>query len=431
MPSERWGVRNGWRTLVVQAGVEAGTELMAGQSVPPVAPLKPRRFAVWIAALLLLGLIAIMEPWRWSNLRPSFSSLRSNAQRRLSFIVVGDWGSGDSGQRAVASSLDRHFRASARRPDFVLSTGDQIYPSGLSGPTDPLFHDRYTYAFTPLVRSVPWYMSLGNHDCEGDLGAMQQPGGPWASTSWTMPSRFYNITYPSAVLIVLDACNLVCAVGGNPRCAGPLARFDTPKERALRRAQLTWLDQVLSDAPPGAWKIVSAHWALFSQTGNGPTPGLIEHVLPILRRHGVHVWFNGHDHSLQVLQEQGHEWPRFFVSGGGGYGLHPGMKRAAIGAAAKYNPRLAADSSRSFIEHGYMAVDLDEKRMVVTLQRAADNTIIHTTSLTKPPRGVHGAASSAASSGRGGPNGRAAIDGEGLFSGAGVGAVSRDETANG
>ena len=375
---------------------------MATNGVPAVTPFKPRRFAVWIAALLLLGLVAITEPWRrWSNLRPSLRSAR-----RLSFIVVGDWGSGDSGQRAVASSLDRHFRASARRPDFVLSTGDQIYPSGLSGPTDPLFHDRYTHAFTPLVRSVPWYMSLGNHDCEGDLGAMQQPGGRWVSTSWTMPSRFYNITYPSAVLIVLDACNLVCAVGGNPRCAGPLARFDTPKERALRRAQLTWLDQVLSDAPPGAWKIVSAHWALFSQTGNGPTPELIEHVLPILRRHGVHVWFNGHDHSLQVLQEQGHAWPRFFVSGGGGYGLHPGMKRAAVGAAATYNPRLAVDSSRTFIEHGYMAVDLDENRMVVTLQRAADNTIIHTTSLTKPPR-VHGAA----------------IDGEGFISGAGVGAV--------
>ena len=48
--------------------------------------------------------------------------------------------------------------------------------------------------------------------------------------------------------------------------------------------------------------MVFAHHPIYSGGGHGDTPELIENILPLLQEHGVHAYFNGHDHDLQHLQ---------------------------------------------------------------------------------------------------------------------------------
>ncbi|HJW83145.1 MAG TPA: fibronectin type III domain-containing protein, partial [Anaerolineae bacterium] len=70
------------------------------------------------------------------------------------FTVIGDSGTGSRAQGDVAAQM------LALDPDFILHTGDVIYPDGQAAGYDPRF-------FTPyrdLLDGRPVFPSLGNHD---------------------------------------------------------------------------------------------------------------------------------------------------------------------------------------------------------------------------------------------------------------------------
>lgn len=91
--------------------------------------------------------------------------------------------------------------------------------------------------------------------------------------------------------------------------------FDTP---AVDEAELKWLDEELGKST-AQWKIVYGHYHIYSAT-RGDNKELIARLLPILKKHNVDVYLNGHDHNLQELKPEGSV--HFFVSGGGGAGLY-------------------------------------------------------------------------------------------------------------
>lgn len=149
---------------------------------------------------------------------------------------------------------------------------------------------------------------------------------------WYMPSRYYSKDFKideSTIMrmVVLDVCDLVCGVRNQRdfRCINAMNEQTSP---ATRKAQYEWLDRVLSEpSPPSVttmWKVVVGHWGVYSFAGNSKTPELIQHLEPILKRHHVHVYFSGHDHSLQHIRRSlDPGWrPHYFVSGAGGYRVH-------------------------------------------------------------------------------------------------------------
>lgn len=51
------------------------------------------------------------------------------------------------------------------------------------------------------------------------------------------------------------------------------------------------------------WKIVFGHHTIYSGgSDHGNTPELIASVKPLLERHGVQAYINGHEHDLQHLR---------------------------------------------------------------------------------------------------------------------------------
>jgi len=85
----------------------------------------------------------------------------------IRFVAFGDNSFGDPGQRAIA------WHAHQARPDFVMNTGDNVYESGLDSEYTRYFFPIYNadvgspQTGAPLLRSVPFYTVLANHDVHG------------------------------------------------------------------------------------------------------------------------------------------------------------------------------------------------------------------------------------------------------------------------
>jgi acid phosphatase len=103
-----------------------------------------------------------------------------------------------------------------------------------------------------------------------------------------MPTRYYRCTEQIDDTTAADFFYLD---------TDPMKRMETKSVDA----QMAWLEKALADSK-APWKIAIGHHPIYSGGEHGDTPYLVKHVLPLFEKHGVQVYFNGHDHDLQHLQ---------------------------------------------------------------------------------------------------------------------------------
>ena len=200
----------------------------------------------------------------------------------LRFAVIGDFGAGTSAQQAIARRMCAvHDR---RRFPIVLTTGDNIYPSG-----QPSLFERHF--FTPFAclfrRGVRWHASLGNHDVATAEGQPQV-----REPAFGMRGDHYVLRRNSVRFVVANSNALD---GG-------------------------WLQRALRSPPPDRWTIVVFHHPVYSPGPHGSTPALSLQLPSLLRRWGVDLVLNGHDHLYSVTKPLG--GIRYVVTGGGGAALY-------------------------------------------------------------------------------------------------------------
>lgn len=226
----------------------------------------------------------------------------------VSFIVVGDWGKyGRQYQTAVAKQMD----AAAKKfnSQFVISTGDNFYPSGVASVDDAHWKRSYENIYHKKGKKLDWYPVLGNHDYITNAAA--EVAYASKNKRWKMPSRYYilkhGITASHTALFLFTDTSPFVGMYHN-RNMSDLKSQDT----AL---QLQWLQQTLAPATD-AWKIVVGHHPVYSTGPHGNTNELIQRFKPLLLQNKVDFYLAGHDHSLQYNKVPG-EGVRYFVSGGG------------------------------------------------------------------------------------------------------------------
>lgn len=207
----------------------------------------------------------------------------------LSFVVLGDWGKGNVGQRAVARELGRAAEVSEAR--FVVSVGDNFYPHGVSGVDDPHWRDEFEGVYTAPALYVPWHPVLGNHDYRGRPDA--QIAYSQTSSRWQFPAPYYKHSeridaQTTADFFYLDTTPLERAVRW-PHTLWPFAN-----------EQYAWLARELA-ASHATWKIVVGHHPVVSGGSHGGAPALAEKLQPLLERHGVAAYICGHDHALEHI----------------------------------------------------------------------------------------------------------------------------------
>ena len=209
--------------------------------------------------------------------------------RPFSFAVIGDSGTGSAAQYAVAEQL------AALDPQFVLHTGDVIYPAGQADGYDPFFFKPYQ----AVARRAPIFPSLGNHDYgtqrgQPYLAAFYLPHNNPAHTE-----RYYSFDWGNAHFTALD--------------------FNTGPDPD----QVAWLkaDLAATDKP---WKFVFYHQAIYSSGPHGYESWVEANrrlLAPIFEQNHVDVVFNGHDHDYERTRPI--NGVLYIVSGGGGGPLYP------------------------------------------------------------------------------------------------------------
>ena len=253
----------------------------------------------------------------------------------LAFLAVGDWGrDGLFNQRDVAAGMGAV--AAELAASFVVSVGDNFYPHGVRTASDAQWRSSFEDIYTAPSLQVPWWAILGNHDHHGRIDAQIE----YARTSprWRMPALHYatSARAPDGATVELFFLDTTPMARESREEGDPAA----PEGVHVGQDQLDWLDKALARSTAD-WKLVAGHHPIYSGGHHGDTQELISRLKPILERHGVQAYLNGHDHDQQDIQVGK-------------------LRYLTTGAGAKTRPAMAREGTLFFGDRpGFLAVQLD------------------------------------------------------------------------
>jgi hypothetical protein len=277
-----------------------------------------------LAGLALLALIA-------ASLAPG--DVHSGAVDQVTFAVIGDYGTGGPNPPAVANLVQ------SWDPAFVITLGDNNYPSGAAATIDQnvgqYYHDyigNYAGSYGSGSPTNRFFPSPGNHDW---VAAGLAPYLAY----FTLPGneRYYSIRSGPVELFAVDS---------DP---------NEPDGVGQSSVQGQWLHNGLT-ASTACWKLVYFHHAPYSSGLHGPTPWM---QWPF-QAWGADAVLSGHDHTYERLQIDGLP---YFVNGLGGY------------AAYSFGAPVAGSIVRYNASHGAMRVTASTTAITYEFVNAAGTVI--------------------------------------------------------
>lgn len=202
---------------------------------------------------------------------------------RTRYLVKGDWGLATREQADVTRAMcdvadERHVTA-------VITTGDNF-----SAPDGVATDDNFTRPERCLAEiGIPYRAAWGNHD----------PPGSATADVLGADERFYTFADGSARVVILDA--------------------NSPEDPA----QAVFLEETLAGAKEPV-RIVAFHQP--ARTSGLHSPGDAQQRIwePIMRRHGVALVLQGHNHLYERIDADG---LTYVTTGGGGAPLNPCVRR--------------------------------------------------------------------------------------------------------
>ncbi len=226
--------------------------------------------------------------------RPPDITLEPRAWRttsdRVSFVALGDNGSGGRQAMAVAERIARTYEAAPF--GLVALLGDISYYGRIAD----RFDDVFVAPLRPLIDAgVRFELAIGNHDgrlyhsdeslseIEDELRLLGTPGRHYTSSHG--PVDLFAIDSSRAGLVGDDA-----------------------------KGQLSWLDDALASST-NQWKVVCLHHPPYSSGRHGSSWEAREVLEPIFVRHKVDLVLSGHDHHYERVHPQ--HGVTYVVSGGG------------------------------------------------------------------------------------------------------------------
>jgi 3',5'-cyclic AMP phosphodiesterase CpdA len=232
-----------------------------------------------------------------------FSLQLVSTESSYQFLVIGDFGEKGEFYQTALSKIIAIYK---NEIDFVVTTGDNFYPNGVTNPKDEHFHLSFESIYRD-ISPINWYITLGNHDHRGSIQALKEYAT--LNKNWIFPDSFYSFSKIenefSSQFVVTDTSPFLRYLWIFPLKIKYL--FGNQK-------QLGWLDK--QTKPEANWKFVFGHHPIFSGGTHSDTEELKKKFLKILKKNKVDIYFSGHDHDLQVLKDSDSDI-LFVVSGGG------------------------------------------------------------------------------------------------------------------
>jgi hypothetical protein len=240
----------------------------------------------------------------------------------LRFAVIGDYGEGNQAEQDVADLVK------SWRPEFIITVGDNNYPSGAAETIDDRigrfyreFIHPYKGAFGPGAEQNRFFPTLGNHDwdtarAQAYFDYFALPGN----------ERYYDFVWGPVHFF---------AVSSDSREPDGVSRISP---------QAQWLQERLSTSE-SPWKIVYFHQPPYSSGYHGPVNWM---VWPFAEW-GASAVLAGHDHVYERLLVDGIP---YFINGLGG---------GPIYYFVQIDPR---SQVRYNDDYGAMLVTADETSMI-------------------------------------------------------------------
>jgi len=265
-----------------------------------------------IPALILILLVSAASLYSQS-LKKS-DSVFQKTQKPLRFMAFGDWGrNGEDNQREVAAEMG--IVAKKFKPEFIISTGDNIYPNGVRSTRDHNWIASFENIYTSQSLQSDWYVVLGNHDYRGDPQA--EIDYSEVDRRWNMPARYYSKTF----FIGEDSTNgvLMIFIDTTPFLSESYLGDKNHVKGQDTAAQRIWLEKTLAEAPSNIkWKMVFGHHPVYTGGGRMKAKETVEMknlFKPIFEKYHVNAYICGHDHNLQYIKQPG--FTHYFVTGAG------------------------------------------------------------------------------------------------------------------
>lgn len=231
-----------------------------------------RSRALRLVGALLLSIAAACAHELPKPLAAAFEHADLSERDAVTFAVLGDTGTGELTQYQVAEAL----REVCGREDcdFVLVTGDNVYPSGIDAIDDPQLEAKFERPYAGLGELDFWLVP-GNHDWKGSVQA--QIDYTAVSRRWRMPASHYALpSLPEWLHIYgLDTETL------------------TPEQVSAAEEALCDRDGV---------RLAFGHHPLFSNGDHGGSAEVRTDLGPLFEKCGVEAYFSGHDHHQELIE---------------------------------------------------------------------------------------------------------------------------------
>lgn len=285
------------------------------------------------------------------NVRTSGISAAESAADDQHWLALGDFGSTEPAQSAVADGMKAYAAKLGSKPQGLLLLGDNFYRRMDGGLKSARWKTGFEDMYPKSVFDCPCPAVLGNHDYHDNAGGelvqvgySRQPG-----TRWTMPNKWHRLDMggangkPLITFIFIDTN--FRAVSGGKKKDGTVKNSLVESEE---NEQLNWFKEELKK-PRASWTIVVGHHPLYSNGVHGDSKPLQAAFDSLLQEHGVHLYICGHDHDLQHL-EFASKKTTHVISGGGG--------------ARVREPKIADRGPYTKGIYGFSHLQANEKRIV-------------------------------------------------------------------
>ncbi|CDS92021.1 metallophosphoesterase [Sphingobacterium faecium] len=298
--------------------------------------MKKRLFLTIFTVLVLQKIFAqtvLQQEERQSGYKGGFTPELTWLKDGFTFLALGDFGRvGEYYQKDVAAELGR--TAITLDAEFIVSVGDNFYPSGVASTQDQHWKSSFEEIYTHPNLYQDWYVILGNHDYRGNISA--QIDYTQISRRWNMPSPYFKKKFKledgsTLLMVFMDTNPFIESYHHNDGKYPDLAQQDTV-------AQKKWLIETLSDTDPAIkWKVVVGHHPLYSggkRKDNKDTKSFEAKFATLFDQYGVQAYICGHEHDLQVIRPK-NRFTTQFLTGAGSEVRPTGEREGTIFAAAE------------------------------------------------------------------------------------------------
>ena len=236
------------------------------------------------------GIVSLATLTAGALIKPSSIVAVESAKSAVRFAVLGDWGTGDADQIGLAKQMIHHHQATAL--DFVLTTGDNIYPNGSGRHFRKKFEEPFAIARIKSTLRRTWH-----HDARRD-GQISSSN----HLNWIGRTTLFGRGMAWGLLMPIRLC-----------ATGPVTGLKRPRTRSKveDRDLQTASYHRKRMAPPNVRKCANA-----------------------LVHYGFSVVFSGQEHYERTLPQQGIQ---YFVTGAGGQTRRGGLDMNTSIRAVSYD----------------------------------------------------------------------------------------------